>query len=419
MSKDYIAALDIGTTKISAIVGRPVGDTVEIIGTGMALSAGVKKGIIVDLESTGAAVYEAITMAEESSGVEIRSVYVGVAGSHMECIDSYGATGIKGKTVTSRDIDNVMNSASTIYVPLDREVLHVLPKDYAIDGQEGIIKPHGMSGVRLEANVRVITAAQSALDNIVRCVGIAGASVVDMVFEAIASAKSVLGPEELEAGVAVVDIGGGTTDVAVFREGGLVHAAVIPVGGTQFTNDLAVGLRVPLKEAERLKTQHGYVTEALAVDEAVGVEFMDGSVAPVKVEAIRRVLEPRSEELMQMVSESVRPYLIGTSGSCVVLSGGAARLRGLDRVAEAAIGIPTRIGEPSNACSELDLQMLADPAHATGVGLMLYGHEQEELAGRFVLGYLRKKLKGLGGIFSAKRGRGYGARKHVLAGPGA
>jgi len=419
VSKDYIAALDIGTTKISAIVGRIGGEVVEVAGYGVCPSAGVRKGVIVDLEATGVAVYEALAMAEDSSGIEIRSVYAGVAGSHVECFDSYGATGIRSKTVGARDIDRAIESASTVYVPIDREVLHVLPREFAIDGQYGILRPQGMSGVRLEANVRIITAANSVLDNIVRCTEQASVRVVDMVFEGIASAKSVLGRHEMDSGVAVVDIGGGTTDVAVFRDGGLAHAAVIPVGGQQFTNDLAVGLRLTQDEAERIKIQYGHVAGSLSSSAAVEAVIMDGSTVRFRAESIRNILEPRSTELFDMVATEIRPHLFDTSGSSVVLTGGASRLRGLERVAGAAIGIPARVAGAKEGPSDMDAVLREDPAFSTAVGLLMYGYEKEAADTGYVLGILGRRIKGITRFFSWGKGRGYGSRKHVLAEPGA
>jgi cell division protein FtsA len=419
VSREYIAALDIGTTKVSVIVGRMVGGSLEVAGYGVSPSAGVRKGVIVDLEAAGVAVYEAISMAEDNSGIEIRSVYAGVAGSHLECVDSYGATGIRGKTVGKRDMDRVMESASTVYVPIEREVLHVLPREFAIDGQEGILKPQGMSGVRLEASVRIITAANSALDNIVRCTEQSDVRIVDMVFEALASAKSVLGAREMEGGTAVVDIGGGTTDVAVFRDGGLAHAAVIPVGGHQFTNDLAVGLRVTRDEAERIKTQYGHVAGPLPSPQEVEATFMDGSPVRFRSESIRNILEPRSTELLDMVASEIRPYLFDTSGSSVVLTGGASRLRGLERVAGASIGISARVEGHAGVLAGMDEELAGNPALATGMGLLLYGYEKETAEGAYVLGAFSRKIKGFARFFSSKRGRGYGSRKHVLEEPGA
>jgi len=415
VSREYIAALDIGTTKVSVMVGRMAGQEVEIVGCGVSPSSGVKKGVIVDLESTGVAVYEAIAMAEDRSGVEIRSVYAGVAGSHIECFDSYGAAGIRKKTVSERDIDRVIESAATVYVPLEREVLHVLPGDFSIDGQGGISKPHGMSGVRLEANVRIITASNSALDNIVRCTAKMNVQVVDMVFEAIASAKSVLSAEEMMNGAAVVDIGGGTTDVAVFRDGGLAHAAVIPVGGHQFTNDLAVGLRISLQEAERIKTQYGCAADLLSPSVKVEGTVMDGTKVQFRAESIRNILGPRSSELFEIVASQIKPYLFDTSGASVVLTGGASRLRGLESVAGAVIGIPARVGFPVSGFRSSDGQLTVGPAHATAIGLLMYGYERESAVSGYVLGALSKKIRGLARLFSSVRGKSYVSRKHVMA----
>jgi cell division protein FtsA len=293
-----------------------------------------------------------------------------------------------------------------------------LPAQYAIDGQDGILKPRGMSGVRLEANVRIITAANSALDNIVRCTDQADVRVVDMVFDAIASAKSVLGGQEIFSGAAVVDIGGGTTDVVVFRNGGLVHAAVIPVGGHQFTNDLAVGLRLSQGEAERIKVRYGHVAGSLSSAPLVEATVMDGSEARFKAEAIRNILEPRSTELFDMVASEIRPHLFDTSGSSVVLTGGASRLRGLERVAGAAIGIPARSAGSAQGLAGIGPELAGDPALATGMGLLVYGYEREAADGVHMLGALSRRIKGIARLFTSGRRREYGSRKHVLAEPG-
>lgn len=419
MSREYIAALDIGTSQVSCVVGRAAGDVVEVTGSGSAPSAGVRKGVIVDLDAVSEAVYEAVAEAEENSGVEIRTVYAGVAGAHIECFDSYGATGIRGKTVAERDINRVMEAASTVYVPLEREVLHVLPKDYAIDGQDGILKPHGMSGVRLEANVRIITAAQAALDNIVCASEKAGVKVVDMVFEALASARAVLSPAEMEAGAVVVDIGGGTTDVAVFREGGLAHVAVIPVGGSQFTNDLAVGLRLSAHEAGRVKKVHGVVAGIKRESEDFEAELLDSTMARFRADAVRNILEPRATELFEMVAAEIRPHLFDLSASTVVLTGGASGLRGLDLVAGGVTGIPARVGRPVNGFSEVDRETVENPAYATGVGLLICGHEKEAMNRGYLPGALGRKIKGIARLIGIGRGKGFSSRKHVLAEPGA
>jgi cell division protein FtsA len=373
--KKYILGLDIGTTKVCALVGVVSGGSVGIVGMGLAGSSGLRKGVVVDIEATTDAVRDAVSMASESSGVDLNAAYIGVAGGHVMCQESYGATGIKGSEVRKKDIDRVIESAAAVYVPLDRDVLHVIPSDFIIDGQDGIVQPIGMSGVRLEANVNVITASQAAVENLVKCCEKAGLRVIDTVFEPIASCRAAVKAEELESGVVVVDMGGGTTDVAVYKGGGLRHASVLPVGGNHFTNDIAIGLRISHAEAERVKKKFGYAVGAGDGDEEMEVHGMDGTSRRMPRKYLADIIFPRSEEMFGLIADDVREAMLYDSPSYVVLTGGASLMKGIDRVAEAGLGLPVRVGAPESGFIP---DKLRTPVFSTSVGLVLYGLEEEK-----------------------------------------
>ncbi len=391
MSRRHIVGLDLGTTKICAVVARQLGGAAEVTGMGIAPSAGMRKGVVVDMEAVTGSIREAVKRAEESSGVNIRHVYVGVSGSHMGCMKSYGTTGIRGSEVTEQDVDDVIDSAGTVLVPLDREVLHVMPTDYVLDGQDGIVRPVGMAGVRLEANVMLITAAHSCVENVTKCCQRAGLYVKDVVFEGIASAKAVLRHYERENGAAVVDIGGGSTDVTVFRQGGLCHAASIPVGGNHFTNDIAIGLKVSQHEAERVKKAYGYAIDSLDGLSQMDVTAMDGRPVKMRRASLGEIILPRCEEIFDLLRDEVVDALVSAETSCVVLTGGASLLKGMDRVAEAKLGIPVRIGVPENMTG-VDVPM--DPMYSTSVGLLLHGVQEEWSEYDDLMESMRNRLRG-------------------------
>ena len=374
MSSKHIVGVDLGTTKVCVVVARPMGGPVEVTGIGIAPSSGMRKGVVVDMEAVTGSIREALKRAEESAGVDIRKAYVGVSGSHMGCMKSYGTTGIRNREVTDQDVQDALDSAGTVLVPLDREVLHVMPTDYVLDGQDGIVRPVGMAGVRLEANVMLITAAHSCVENVTKCCQRAGIYVKDVVFEGIASAHAVLRHYERETGVAVVDIGGGSTDVTVFRQGGLCHAASIPVGGNHFTNDIAIGLKVSQYEAERVKKDYGYAIDSIDGPLQMEVTAMDGRAVKMRRANMGEIILPRCEEIFELIKEEVVEALVSAETSCVVLTGGAALLKGMDRVAEAKLGIPVRIGVPENVTG-VDVPL--EPMYSTGMGLVLHGVQEE------------------------------------------
>jgi cell division protein FtsA len=372
----FILGLDIGTTKVSAVVGTVVsGRPAEIIGMGLSHSSGLRKGVVVDIEAATDAIRDAVGKASESSGVELNAAYIGVAGGHVKCHESYGATGIKGSEVRKKDIERVIESAAAVYVPLDREVLHVIPSDFIIDGQDGIVQPIGMSGVRLEANVNVITASHAAVENLMRCCEKAGLRVIDRVFEPIASCRAAVRADELDSGVVVVDMGGGTTDVAVYKGGVLRHASVLPVGGNHFTNDIAIGLRISHTEAERIKKKFGYAVAAEDGPLDLDVVGIDGTYRRMPGRYLSEIILPRCEEMFGLIAEDVRGAMLYDLPSFLVLTGGASLMKGMDRVAEASLGLPVRIGMPEGKGI---IDGLRNPIFSTSVGLLLYGLEEEK-----------------------------------------
>jgi len=377
---NIIVGLDVGTTKICAVVSELVQGELEIIGVSTADSTGLRKGVVVDIESTVGSIRNAIDTAESLTGVQINAVNIGIAGGHIKGFNSYGAVGIKGKEVAYADIDRVIDSAKAVYVPLDREVLHVLPTGYILDGQNGIKDPVGMMGVRLEANVYIVTGAVMCVQNLLKCCEKVGLEVADVVFEPLASAEAILREEERELGVAVVDIGGGTTDITFFKDGWLRHTSVLAVGGNHFTNDIAVGLRVTVSEAERIKKAHGVATTSLVNDAEEIAIIQAGNERTILRKYLSEIIEPRTEELLDLIRTelvSCSGYDIASTG--LVLTGGGSLLEGFDKMAEALLGLPVRIGIPRYVSGGKD--MINNPIYATGVGLVLYGMESESRKG--------------------------------------
>ena len=377
---NIIVGLDVGTTKICAVVGELENDDLKIIGVSTSDSTGLRKGVVVDIESTVGSIKNAIETAESLTGVQINAVNIGIAGGHIKGFNSYGAIGIKGKEVTYADIDRVVDSAKAVYVPLDREVLHVLPTGYILDGQNGIKDPVGMMGVRLEAHVYIVTGAVTSVQNLLKCCEKVGLEVVDIVFEPLASAEAILTEEERELGVAVVDIGGGTTDVILYKDGWLRHTSVLAVGGNHFTNDIAVGLRVTVSEAERIKKSHGVATTSLVNDAEEIAIIQAGNERKILRKYLSEIIEPRTEELLDLIKRelmSCSGYDIASTG--LVLTGGGSLLKGLDKMAEAFLGLPVRIGTPRYVTGGKDL--INNPMYSTGVGLVLYGMESESRKG--------------------------------------
>ena len=373
---NIIVGLDVGTTKICAVVGELIEGELEIRGISTSASTGLRKGVVVDIESTVDSIKNAVKTAESITGVEINAVYVGIAGGHIKGFNSYGAVGLRGKEVAYVDVERVIDSAKAVYVPLDREVLHVIPTGYILDGQNGIRDPIGMMGVRLEAKVYIVTGAVTSVQNLLKCCEKVGLEVVDIVFEPIASAEAVLTDDEKELGVAIVDIGGGTTDIILYKDGSLRHTSVLAIGGNHFTNDIAVVLRVSVSEAERIKKSFGSAAASMVGDsEEIDIN-QAGQGKKIQRRCLSEIIQPRTEELLDLVKGeliSCSAYDVASTG--IILTGGGSLLEGLDRMAEAVLGLPVRIGFPNDIKGCKDI--VNNPMYATGVGLVLYGLETE------------------------------------------
>ena len=374
-----IVGLDIGTSKVLAIVGEmcPTGE-IEIMGVGHHPSRGIKKGVVVNIESTVQSIQRAIEEAELMAGCPIHSVYAGIAGSHRNSFKSLGIGAIKDKGVAGGDVGGVIEEARALAIPADQKILHILPQEYVIDNQDGVREPQGMCGVRLEAKVHIVTGAVSAAQNIIKCVRRCGLEVDDVVLEQIASSMSVLTEDEKELGVCLADIGGGTTDISVFTEGAIRHTAVIPIAGDQVTNDIAVALRTPTQHAEDIKMKYGCALTALARrDETIEVPSV-GDRPPRKLsrQTLAEVIEPRIEELYGLVlAELRRSGFEEVMGSGVVLTGGSSKMVGMIDLAEEVFHMPVRLGVPQyvgGLTGVIDI-----PIYATGVGLVLYGAQNK------------------------------------------
>jgi len=370
-----IVGLDIGTSKVLAIVGEltPTGE-VEIIGVGHHPSRGMKKGVVVNIESTVQSIQRAVEEAELMAGCQIHSVYAGIAGSHISSFNSHGIVAIKDKEVGPGDVERVIEAARALAIPADQKVLHILPQEFIIDKQEGIREPIGMSGVRLEAKVHIVTGAVSAAQNIIKCVRRCGLEVDDIILEQLASSISTLTDDEKELGVCLVDIGGGTTDISVFTEGAIRHTAVIPIAGDQVTNDIAVALRTPTQYAEDIKKKYGCALTQLAHrDETIEVPSV-GDRPPRKLsrQTLAEVIEPRIEELYSLIqAELRRSGFEDVVGSGLVLTGGSAKMEGVVDLAEEVFHMPVRLGVPQYVGGLKGV--VQNPIFSTGVGLVLYG----------------------------------------------
>src|SRR3954464_1822987 len=373
-SSEIVVGLDIGTTKVSAVVGEVDSDGITILGVGTVPCRGLRKGIVSNIDWTTRAIKEAIEAAQTMAGVEIRTVYAGVAGSHIRSQASDGVAAISGGEVTRVDLERVLEGARAIPVDADRQILHVLPREYIVDNQDGIRDPIGMSGVRLQSRVNLITAATSCVQNVIRCVERCGLMVADVVLEPFASAEAILSEDEKEIGVAVIDIGGGTTDLLLYVEGGIAHTSVIPVGGNNVTNDVAAGLRTPMGEAERLKRNFGCALGRMVADEEE-IE-VPGVGGPAPRKAARRVLsdiiEPRIEEIFALVRKRIEDTgMLEQLSAGAVLTGGAVLLEGMSEFAEEILGMPVRIGYPVGIKGIT--QLVQGPQFAPGAGLVKFG----------------------------------------------
>lgn len=364
-----------GTTKICAIIGEVNSEgVVDIIGVGSAQSRGLRRGVVVNIDHTVASIRKAVNDAELMAGCQAESVYAGISGGHIKGINSHGVIAIKNREVTAAEVARVIDAAKAVAIPLDREVIHILPQEFMVDAQEGIKEPIGMAGVRLEAKVHIVTGAVSAAQNIVRCAHRSGLRVHNLVLQQMASAEAVLSSDERELGVAIVDIGGGTTDLAVFFEGAIQHTSVLPVGGDQLTNDIAVGLRTPMGEAEKIKKRHGCALGSLVEkDETIHVPGVGGRPPRVVPRStLADITEPRLEEILTLVRREMEKHnVLQNLASGVVLTGGSVVIHGICDLAEQIFDLPVRIGYPVGISGLVDV--VNSPVYATGVGLVLWG----------------------------------------------
>lgn len=373
-SGELIVGLDIGTTKICCIVGEMAEGGIDIIGIGTHPSKGLRKGVVVNIEATVASIRRAIEEAELMAGCEITTVYTGIAGGHIKSFNSQGVVAVKDREVREADVQRVIEAAKAVAIPLDREVLHVLPQEFVIDDQGGIKEPLGMAGTRLEAKVHIVTGAVSSAQNIIKCANRTGLNVADIVLQPLASSEACLTEDERELGVCLVDIGGGTTDIAIYSGGALVHTAVIALGGNNLTNDVAIGLRTPAHEAERIKQKYGCAFSSMVDrDEQIEVPSVGGRQPRVLGRSILcEILEPRVEEVFQMVHREIqRCGFQELLASGVVITGGSALLQGMPELADEIMGLQVRRGIPRGVGGLADV--VKSPMYATGVGLVLYG----------------------------------------------
>ncbi|MCU0695294.1 MAG: cell division protein FtsA [Myxococcaceae bacterium] len=371
---EIIVGLDIGTTKICAIVGELTDEGIDIIGIGSHPSRGLRKGVVVNIESTVQSIQRAIDEAEAMAGTEITHVYTGIAGGHIKSFGGRGVVALKDREVRDADIARVIEQAKTVNIPVDREVIHVLPQEFIVDEQSGIKEPLGMTGARLEARVHIVTGAVTSAQNIVKCANRGGLNVADIVLQPLASSEAVLTEEEKELGVCLVDIGGGTTDIAIFQNGSIVHTAVIALGGHNLTNDIAMGLRTPMEQAERIKQKHGCaLTSMVDKQEMIEVPSVGGREPRVMGRQIlTEILEPRVEEIFQLVHHEIeRNGFSELLASGVVITGGSTLLPGMPELAEEIMGVPVRRGVPRGIGGLVDV--VKSPVYATGVGLVVYG----------------------------------------------
>jgi len=387
--ENIVVGLDIGTTKICAIVGEKTEHGVEIIGIGMHPSKGLRKGVVVNIESTVSSIRSAVEEAERMAGCEINRVYCGIAGGHIKAFNSHGVIAVKNREITPQDVERVIEAAQAVVIPPDREVIHVIAQEYIVDDQEGIQEPLGMIGIRLEVKVHIVTAAVTSVQNIVKCANKAGLDVSDIVLQQIASSEAVLNADEKEIGVVLVDIGGGTTDIALYHNGTIKYTTVISLGGNQVTGDISVGLRTPTSEAEKVKTEYGCAMTALvSKDEILDVQSVGGGkIRKVSRHTLCEIIEPRMEEIFDLVKREILKSgydVLISSG--VVLTGGTAATEGAAELAEQVFDAPVRCGLPEG-CS---LRLQARRRHSVLQGVEQYiqqaDHENGQLGERFLLG---------------------------------
>lgn len=374
---NLFVGLDIGTTKICAMVGEATSRGIDVVGIGTHPSRGLRKGVVINIDATVASIQQAIEEAELMAGCEIHSVYAGIAGGHIRGFNSHGVVAVKENEVREADVERVIDAAKAVAIPMDREVLHILPQEYIVDEQDGIRDPIGMSGVRLEAKVHIVTGAVTSAQNIVKCCNRCGLNVADIVLEQLASAESVLTQDEKELGVALIDIGGGTTDLVVYAHGAIKQTAVLALGGNHLTNDIAVGIRTPTVEAEKIKHQFGCaMTSMVSHDETIEVPSVGGrQPRTISRQLLSEIIEPRVEEMFMLTRRELeKSGLSELLASGVVLTGGCSILPGIPELAERVFDMPARRGIPQGFGGLVDV--VSSPIYATAVGLVLYGSKQ-------------------------------------------
>jgi cell division protein FtsA len=374
-----VVGLDIGTTKVCALIGEMTEQGVEIIGVGSHLSQGLRKGVVINIEATVNSVRRAVEAAGLMAGCEVHTVFTSISGGHIKAFNSHGIVAVKNKEVTQRDLERVIDAAKAVAIPMDREVLHVLPQDYIVDDQNGIKDPLGMSGVRLEAKVHIVTGAVTSAQNIIKCCNRTGLNVAEVVLAPLAAAEAVLTDEQRELGVVLVDMGGGTTDIAIYHNGTVKHTAVLGIGGNHVTNDIAAGLRTPFNDAERIKQRYGFASAAMVTDdERVDVPSVARKGAgTVSRQILCEIIEPRLDEIFELVQKEItKSGLEGALASGIVVTGGSMLLPGAVEMGERCLGLPVRLGAPAHVGGLVDI--VDNPIYAAGVGLVLHGMKRQE-----------------------------------------
>jgi cell division protein FtsA len=384
MMEEIIVGLDIGTTKICAVVGEVTSDGIEVVGIGSHPSEGLRKGVVINIEKTVHSIKEAIEEAETMAGCEISSVYAGIAGGHIKGFNSHGVIALKDGEVTKKDVERVIEAASAVAIPMDREVIHVLTQEYIVDEQDGITDPLGMAGVRLEAKIHIVTGAVTSAQNIIKCANRAGLDVCDIVLESLASSEAVLSEEERNLGVALVDFGGGTTDMAIFSKGSIKHTSVLPLGGNNLTYDISIGLRTPRIEAEKIKIKYGCgLSSMISKDETIEVPGVgNGKGRVLSRQILGEILEPRVEEIFNLIhNELNRSGYEDMINSGMVITGGSSELPGIPEIAEQVFNCPARIGFPQKITGLFEV--VNKPMYATAVGLVVYGAKRAKRGKKF------------------------------------
>jgi cell division protein FtsA len=400
----FLVSLDVGSTKICVVVARIVDNKVNIAGIGSHPSTGLRKGVVVNIDSTVGSMKKAIEEAELMAGIKIAGCLAGVAGAHIKSFNSNGVVAVKDKEVRKDDVTRAIDAAKAVAIPADRELIHVIPQEYIVDDQDGIKDPLGMSGVRLEVKVHIVTGSVTSTQNIVKCCYLAGLSVEDLILGQLASAEATLTPEETEIGVAVVDIGGGTSDIAVYANGAIRHTAILPFGGSHVTNDIAIGLRTPVDEAEKIKKRYGCaLSKMVGANETIEVPSVGGRKPRTLMrKTLADIIEPRVEEILSLIHEEIKKSgYEKLLASGVVLTGGCANLEGIVELAETVFSLPVRKGLPIGVGGLVDV--VNNPIYATGVGLILHGMEESKSKS-----YERRE------IFKKLREKGLGRIKRIF-----